>query len=431
MKRLWIIVWVLMKTATYGQSALSVSQAQQIALQNNYQVQIARNDALAARYNNTAGNAGALPSADISLRDQESNTDIEQRFSNETVITRNGNASNGLSGNVTFGYVLFNGFKIQATKKRLSSMQTAGEQQLLAQLQNTAWNTTVRYFDVVRLKSYRSSLEKSQEYAVKKMEIIRQRREVGLANDADLFQAEIDVNTAEQNLAEQDLLIRKAEVELSVLMNVPADSIMELSDSIQIDRGIRLDSVQRFIENNPGVLAAQAEREASEQWVREVRSQRLPSLKMDGGYSYSRTVNEAGFSLFNRYNGPSVGATLQVPLYRGGSIKSQEKIASLSASNARIKEDRTRQLLESDAVIAFVAYQTSLSQLDNQEESYQLATQVMDIQLQRYGIGQTTILDLRAAQLYFEETAAALIKARYIAKVAELELRRLSGAMLF
>lgn len=431
MKRLWIIVWVLMKTVTYGQSSLSVSQAQQIALENNYQVQIARNDALAARYNNTAGNAGALPTVDLSLRDQESNTDIEQRFSNGTVITRNGNASNSLSGNASVGYVLFNGFKIQATKKRLSSLQSAGEQQLLAQLQSTAWSTTVRYFDIVRQKSYRTSLEKSQEYAIKKMEIIRQRREVGLANDADLFQAQIDVNTAEQNLAEQDLLIRKAEVELSVLMNVPPDSIMPLSDSIQIDRGIRLDSVQRFIDNNPGVLAAQAQREASEQMVREIRSQRLPSLKLDGGYSYSRTVNEAGFSLFNRFNGPSVGATLQVPLYRGGSIKSQEKIASLDASNARITEDRTRQLLEADALTAFVAYQTSLSQLDNQEESYRLAGQVMDIQLQRYGIGQTTILDLRAAQLNFEETAAALIKARYIAKVAELELRRLSGAMLF
>jgi outer membrane protein TolC len=151
----------------------------------------------------------------------------------------------------------------------------------------------------------------------------------------------------------------------------------------------------------------------------------MPSLRLDGGYSYNRTVNEAGFALFNLSNGPAIGATLQVPLYNGGSVRSQEKIARLNADNARVAVSMTQQRLEAQAIKSYEAYRTALGQLDQQEESFALASQVLDIQLQRFSVGQSTILDLRAAQSSFEQTAASLVNARYIAKLAETELRRL------
>jgi outer membrane protein len=85
----------------------------------------------------------------------------------------------------------------------------------------------------------------------------------------------------------------------------------------------------------------------------------------------------------------------------------------------------TEQRLEAQALKSFEAYQTALGQLQQQEESYQLASRVLDIQLERFSIGASTILDLRAAQASFEQAAGSLVNAKYIAKLSETELKRL------
>ncbi len=425
MKKSSIVLLVALVNTVYGQVPLSLYEAQQTAVRKNYEVQLARNAAEVNRLENTYGNAGGLPTVGLSMRDQESLTDIDQEFSNGTKISRSGNASNNFNGQLLVNYTLFNGFRIRATRERLAALEAAGEQELLAQLQNTLADVTVTYFDVVRQQRYRTSLVRSKEFADQKLEIIDQRVKVGLSNNADLFQARIDVNASEQHLAEQDLLIRRAMVDLNTTIVSPVDTQYLLTDSMVIDRSIALDSVLGFLRNHPELLASLSRADALEESIREVRSQRMPSLRLDGGYSYNRTVNEAGFALFNLSNGPAIGATLQVPLYNGGSVRSQEKIARLNADNARVAVSMTQQRLEAQAIKSYEAYRTALGQLDQQEESFTLASQVLDIQLQRFSVGQSTILDLRAAQSSFEQTAASLVNARYIAKLAETELRRL------
>jgi len=425
MKKSSIVLLVALVNTVYGQVPLSLYEAQQTAVRKNYKVQLARNAAEVNRLENTYGNAGGLPTVGLSMRDQESLTDIDQEFSNGTKISRSGNASNNFNGQLLVNYTLFNGFRIRATRERLAALEAAGEQELLAQLQNTLADVTVTYFDVVRQQRYRTSLVRSKEFADQKLEIIDQRVKVGLSNNADLFQARIDVNASEQHLAEQDLLIRRAMVDLNTTIVSPVDTQYLLTDSMVIDRSIALDSVLGFLRNHPELLASLSRADALQESIREVRSQRMPSLRLDGGYSYNRTVNEAGFALFNLSNGPAIGATLQVPLYNGGSVRSQEKIARLNADNARVAVSMTQQRLEAQAIKSYEAYRTALGQLDQQEESFALASQVLDIQLQRFSVGQSTILDLRAAQSSFEQTAASLVNARYIAKLAETELRRL------
>lgn len=406
-------------------SSLTLQEAMDLSMKGNYDIRIARNSAAAAAAVNTAGNAGALPTLLLTSRDKESSTDIQQEFSNGTIIERNGVSSNVMGADAVVNYTLFNGFRIQASRERLNALQRASDEELLSRIQNTLSDVTIRYFDVVRQTTYKKALERGRDFASKKLEIIDARSQVGLANNADLFQARIDRNTSDQNLAEQDLLIRRAQVDLAQLMAVYPDSIFMLTDSMVIDRNIQRDSVLKFIVNHPQLAAASARVTINEQTLREIRSQRLPSLRLDGGYSYNRSVNSAGFSLLNVYGGPSVGATLLLPLYNGGAIKAQEKAARLQVENALLVEEQTRQLLTSQVIKSYEAYTIALGQLDAQQESFRLSGQVMDIQLMRFEQGQSTILDLRAAQSSYEQSAASLVNAFFVAKIAETELKRL------
>ncbi|MFM2207031.1 MAG: hypothetical protein RL213_1006 [Bacteroidota bacterium] len=423
------IFFLLLPLSLQAEVPLSLREAMDIALKNNYDLQIIRNTAEEARLANTSGMAGALPTVGISVRDKASVLDVDQEFSTGTTINREGTTSNTLGGDATVSYTLFNGFSIRATKARLEALHKIGEQELLLQLQNTLAEVIFRYFDVVRQQGYKSALERGRDFADQKLKILEQRQKVGMSNNADVFQARIDLNVSDQHLAEQSLLIRKANVDLAVQLGMDADTVFLMTDSMTIGAEIPLDSVLSKLDAYPEMLAAAARVTVSEQYIREARSQRLPSLRMEGGYSYGRTRNSAGFSLLNLYSGPSAGATLAVPIFNGGSYRTQEKIAGLQYKSAVIEEQMVRQRLEAQVIKAYEAYRTAVGQLEQQEESHILSNQLLDIQLLRFSNGQSTILDLRAAQSAYEEAAAGLENARFVAVVAETELRRLMSVL--
>lgn len=420
---------LICSVGAFAQPSLSVRDAMDLALLRNYDLQIARNTAEEMRLSNSPGNAGALPSISVNARDRQSEFDVAQDFSNGTQINRKGTTSNAFGADLTVNFTLFNGFRIRATQARYAALQAIGEQTLILQLQNTLSQVIFRYFDVDRLNRYHTALERSREFAGQKLKIIEQRRELGLANNADVFQARIDLNATDQHLAEQRLLIRRAEVDLAVSLGVDPDTLFTLTDTMVIDTGISLDSVLSRMETFPELVAASAATTVSEQYIREARSARMPSLQMDGGYAYSRTENSGGFSLLNQFNGPSIGATLQIPLFNGGIFQTQEKIARLRLASSQADAKSVRQKVEAQVIKAYQAYRIALGQLDQQTESHELASQLLDIQLLRFSNSQSTILDLRAAQAGYEEAAAGLVNAKFIAKIAETELRRLMATL--
>ncbi|MFM2135767.1 MAG: hypothetical protein RL021_1167 [Bacteroidota bacterium] len=425
-----ILFFFLAFTAgAYAQPSLSVRDAMDLAIVRNYDLQIARNTAEEFRLNNSPGNAGAFPSVEFNARDRQSRFDVAQDFSNGTQISRKGTTSNALGADVTLNVTLFNGFRIRATQSRYAALQEVGEQKLILQIQNTLSQVIFRYFDVDRLKRYHSALERSREFADQKLKIIEQRRELGLANNADLFQARIDLNATDQHLAEQQLLIRRAEVDLAVTLGVDPDTLFTLTDSVIIDTGISLDSVLSKMDAFPELLTAAAMTNVNEEYIREARAARMPSLRMDGGYGYSRTENSGGFSLLNEFNGPSVGATLQIPLFNGGIFQTQEKVARLRLSSSQADAKSVRQKVEAQVIKAYQAYRIALGQVNQQTESHELAGQLLDIQLMRFTNGQSTILDLRAAQSGYEDAAAGLVNAKFVAKIAETELFRLMTSL--
>ena len=135
MRKLIALSFIMVASGALAEQPLSLRTALDVALKNNYEVRIASNQAEAARVGNTWGAAGALPSAGVSVRDRQSTLDVNQRFSNGTEIARTGTGSNSLSGDLMVDYTLFNGFRIRATRERLTALQRSGEQQLLVQLQ--------------------------------------------------------------------------------------------------------------------------------------------------------------------------------------------------------------------------------------------------------------------------------------------------------
>jgi len=76
------------------------------------------------------------------------------------------------------------------------------------------------YYNILSQQSYLNIIQSSIDVSAKKLEIVKNRYNVGMANEADLLQAQIDLSMAQQNFKGQQLIIDQAKTSLLQLMSV-------------------------------------------------------------------------------------------------------------------------------------------------------------------------------------------------------------------
>jgi outer membrane protein TolC len=425
MKKAIIFLIFLFPIALLAQQKLTLKIAIDSALINNYDIRIAKNNADIGSKSNTFGMAGGLPAINFSASDNQSSNNINQNLSNGTDISRNNVAGNSLNAGLAASITLFNGFKVIATKERLNYLQAQSQLLLNQEVQNTIAAVMTLYYDIVRQESYLKILQSSLDISNKKLEIITDRKNVGMANDADFLQAQIDVNISIQNINQQTLLIEQEKTDLQKLMGVKLFIPTAINDSILIDKSIKLDSITSYLVKNPQYLSFEQQVKINEQLVKEVASQRYPSVKLNTGYNFAHSNNGAGQILLNQSYGPYVGATLVIPLFNGNTYKTQQDVAVINLNNAQLQKESLLSNLTADAIKIYQSYSNTLQEIDFQQHNYELSEKLAKLVLAKFNVNQATILDLKSAQESFENSGYLLVNLQYAAKNAEIELKRL------
>ncbi|HLN72057.1 MAG: TolC family protein [Methylococcaceae bacterium] len=414
MKKIIVTLALLLPLWMSAQTVITLKSAIDTTLSNSFNVKLAENNFEISKINNTPGVAGMLPTINASVNNNK-NLDV-------FLSSANGNT---LSSNVTAGIVLFNGFRIWATRERLDLLQSRGELQLNSQIQNSLATVMTAYYDVVRQQEYLTIIQTSLDVSRQKLEIVTARRNVGMANDADYFQALIDVNSSEQSLKAQQLQVDQAKTDLLQIMSGTNYYPFVIQDTIEVDRTVDLNSVTGFLKQNPQYLSAEQQVKINQQIVKEVAALRYPSLRLSTGYNYNRSQGSTFQLTTNENYGPFVGLNLQVPIYNGNASRAQKKAAIINVNNAELQKNDLLNTMTSDAVRLYQSYSTSLAQLDSQLKAIETSGKLVDLVLKRFQVSEATILEVKAAQASYEGTAYQLVNLNYAAKVAEIELKRL------
>lgn len=431
MKRFIIIFLLVAQTYSYSQNNLTLSDAVNIALKNSPGIKIAKNNLNITNINNDYGVAGGLPSITVNGNDNQQYISLNQSLSSGTDIVRTGVGSNTAALGLAATVPVYAGGKIVAEKKRLEQVQQLSEQQLTSRGLTIASNVMLKYYDIIRQQSYAKTLEHSIEVSKQKLKIVETQREIGLSNNADLFQSQLDLNAQIQLLEAQYLVIDQAKTDLLTLLTLKADSAINVKDTIIIDRGIKLDSVLNNLYINPDVIAADKQIRINELLETEIYALRYPAVNFNTGYNYSRSQSAAGNILFNQSLGPYAGLSFSVPIFNGSIYKKQYQVSSINTNNAKLVKDTLVLGYTSLAVKTFQSYTSNLRQLETQQKNYDLSLQLLDLVLQRFQLRQATIVDVKQAQQTFENAGYQLINLSYAAKAAEIQLRKLTNKLVF
>jgi outer membrane protein TolC len=411
---------------------LTRDEAVRVALKNNLGIELGNNAVAIAHINNSYGIAGGLPVVTGNLADQEQATNFRQVYSNPANNKASNNAfSNSLSAGVNGYMLLYNGQRVINTKRQLNTIEAQSRQQLGSRALILVNNVLLKYYDVVRQQSYAKTLQASIDAQKQQLAIVQAQQSVGLANNADLFQSQVDLNTQIQNLQAQQLVIAQDKTDLLTLLTLNPDSAIAVEDTIIIDREIRLPVILNAVQStNPDIIAANMQIEVNQYVEKEVGALRYPSLAMTAGYNLSRTRNSQGFSLLNLNYGPYAGVTLSLPIFNGNIYRKQQEIAGINIRNAQLTRDTLLLNYTANAVKNFQAYTSNLAQVGTAQANFELSNKLLALVMQKFQLKQATIVDVKNAQQSFENAGFLLVNVSYAAKAAEITLRRYANQLV-
>ncbi len=412
-----------------AQNTLRLADAINIALQNSLDIQLSKNTTEANVILNNYGVAGGLPVVSGTLSNNEQVTTINQKLNSGVNIARKNAATNNLVVGVTSSILLYNGNRVVATKSRLGLLVKQSEQLLNAQIQNILAGVMISYYDIVRQQSYLNTIEKSIDASNQQLQIVQARQSVGLANNADLFQAQIDLNALLQNKQSQQLIINQAKTELLRQLTLKPDSAILVKDTILVDRNLQLNTILNSLNKNPAIIAAQDQIQINQLVVRETAAQRYPSVRATTGYNFNRNNASAGQLLLNQNYGIAVGIGVAIPIYNGSVFKRQQKVAEINVQNADLDKQILLRDFSAQIVKSFQAYISTLKQVDTEQFNYKLSSQLLELALQRFKLKQATIIEVKNAQQSFEASGYRLVNLNFSAKSSEIELKRLANQL--
>lgn len=425
-----LFISVFTTSQSFAQDSLTLPNAINQALKKSLDITIAKNNIEAATIFNSYGFAGGLPIVTANITDNESVTSVNQKLNTGTNIQRNNAAANALNGNVTGSILLYNGGRIIATKQRLAALQGQSSQRLNSQIQNVIADVSTAYYDVVRQQNYIKTIEKSIDASNQQLTIVKARQSVGLANNADLFQAQIDLNALQQTKLAQELIVAQAKTELLRLLTLKADSSIKINDTIIVQNNIALQTILDNLPKNADILAADDQVNINRLIVKETSALRYPSVRANAGYNFTRNQSAAGQLLLNQNYGPTVGVSVAIPIFNGGIFRKQVQVANIDVRNAELQKDILLRDFNAQAVRQYQLYISNIAQLQTEKENYILSGKLLELVLQRFQLRQATIVEVKNAQQSFEQSGFRLVNLSFAAKASEIELKRLSNQLL-
>lgn len=423
--------FILASLSLIAQDKLTLQQALELALKNNYDITIVKNNATIAANSNSLGNAGMLPKVDIQASTNLANNATKQEFSSGLVVDKTGVQSTNINAGVYLTWTLFDGLKMFATHKRLQQMEMVGMLNSRIEIENMTVQVITAYYNIVRQKQMIKGLTENITISEERLKIAEKKFEIGSASKLEVLQAKVDKNAQTSNLMRQKTMLHELKSTLNLILSRNADVEFDVDDEIPVEFKLKYDELKNNIQkNNSELKYVQMNIAITNQMLRESKAQLFPKLNFNANYLFARSENQAGFSLLNQNLGLNLGFTASWTIFNGFNANNQIKNAKLQLQNANLEYDNTKLLLEMKLYTLFKKYQDDAMLLKLEEENVVLAKEAVDVALERFRIGTSNSLELKESQKSYDDALIRLSEARYNAKVSETELMKLNGEII-
>lgn len=447
-----IISLALLVILTYSSSALGQSvqqitlqQAIEIALENNYLLKQAENNLDLANKNIISEYADFLPSLSSRLDGSsgEGRTQIEVGDQIRSINV----VSNTIRGNIGGSIDIFNGFNNILTLRTSKMAKLSREESLQRAKENVIFNTATRFLQV--LLDYQL-LEIDMENLVtsqKQLEQVVAQVEVGSRPIVDQYNQEAQVANDELSVTQREnslnlnklLLIRQLQIDPTKEYEFtnPISDVENASISF-IDYNLQA-LINEALTGRSDIKSELADIDGLKYQLLLSKASLLPTLSGDFGlassYGDQRRFNGEPVSFsdqfWDREVGKSVGFTISLPIFSNWNRISNIQSAEVSLKNAQLSLDNSKLQVIQEVTQSYNDYSSYIKQLEASDKSLVASEKAFETQQERYNVGASTLIELSQAQSNFVSAQSNYTQALYNLifqeKLLDFYLGKLSG----
>lgn len=409
---------------------LDLKSAIEIALTNNFNIRLAKNNVSIARNSVSPGFAGMLPLITADGQYNKTIQDVNQirADGSQQVVNRAGNANYGYGANLN--WTIFDGLGMFANYQQLKQQLALGEVQLRDTVQSTIADVITTYYDLVSQKRQLRALEGAVAISRTQYRITNDKFDVGSASKLEVYNAQVNLNTDTSLLLQQVEVFNTTRITLNQLLARNARTDFTVSDTILLEKELRLGDVLASVQsNNTSLKTAQLNQRLASINLRQVKATRYPLITGQSGYNWNYTRNPAGFARRSDSKGFTYGLTASLPIFNGFVQNRLEKNARLGVENSKLQLARTQQDVDAQVNSLFVSYLNSLQLSGLETKNIEIARRNLAISLEKFKIGNITQLEIREAQRNYLDAQSRFVNAQYQAKMTETALKELMGTI--
>jgi len=415
-----------------AQELLKLEDAVTIALENNYDIKLAKNELKIDELNNSAGNAGMLPTISALVTDNNSITNTKQTQADGSERTLDGARNMNLTYGVGLDWTVFDGLRMFARKEQLNILQKQGEAELKLAILTKISEVYLNYFDLVQQQQQLAAIDTAIVISQERVTTAQNRFSIGKASKLEVLNAQVDLNTDKSLQLKQLETLKNAKIRLNEILARDVQTEFVVANEISVDEQLKYDELKSAAESqNPQLQAQMLTKNSAEQQLKQVKAGRYPTIRITSGYNFTRSEASLGFITQSSNRGFAYGFNASMPIFNGNLQNRNERIAKVQLENANVTLEQQKRSLESQLNAAFASYTTNLELTKVEAQNLKIAEQNLDITLAKFKIGTITPIEFRTAQQNFLEAKVRYSNAMYLTKIHEITLKELAGSLRF
>ena len=415
-----------------AQQTLSLEDALKIALENNYDIKIAKNDLKIDEANVSSGNAGMLPKVTASIAQNNNLQNLSQTRADGNTIALDNAKNNSLNYGVSLDWTIFDGLKMYAKKEQLTELQKLGETQLKLTIITKISDVQAAYFNLIQQQQQLAALDSTIVISNQRLTQSKNRFTIGKASKLEVLNAQVDLNTDKVTLLKQKELYKNSKIALNQLLARDLQIDFKVVPKFTLENKLEFEDIKTLAEKqNPQIESLIISKKVAELELKQVKAGRYPTVKVNTGYNFAENESSLGFNTQSSARGLNYGITASLNLFDGFAQKRNEKIAALQVETSNIKMEQQNLALNAQLASTYQTYLTNLELIDLEETNSAIAKQNLEITLDKFHIGTITTLEFRTAQLNYVNAKVRYSDAQFQAKLSEIALKELAGTINF
>jgi|AntRauTorckE5430_2_1112549.scaffolds.fasta_scaffold01468_7 outer membrane protein TolC len=427
-----------------AQADLSLSDAIQKGLDNNYQIKIAEARTDIAERNDDWAIAGKVPTISLTANSQNNYRNLSNPAG---PLTASNTLNTGITPGVEASMVLFDGYRVKITKAQLETQAELSQSNQQLAVQNSIQAIINAYYNALVQEEQLEVLEEVLKLSRDRVAYQQVRQEFGQSSTFDILQTQDAYLNDSTNYVLQINTYETAIRNLNLTMGV--DNIADtytLTDTLSYDaEPYQLSDLQQEMESNNVELRNEyINRELSSINTRLQEAAFKPTVQVQAGATYNvgisfgeqtlsfgpnETVQEIPQIAAKTFQ-PYLNLSASYPIYDGGARKIRLENARKEELIAQLNINDLKRTLNNQLTNTLATYNTQKRLVEVTMSLVDNARRNLEIAEERFRGGLINSFDYRTIQVSYINASQQRLNAVFNLKNTETELIRLIGGLV-